>query len=95
MGASFVTLLVAGSMAGFVLAGRLPTIVSAALLLMTPLYFITSMLAGVKRATDVLPVVFGALLGPLLFRALPGFDLAVTGLLGGTAAWAIERRLRR
>jgi predicted branched-subunit amino acid permease len=95
LGISFATLLVLGSLGGYVVAGALPPLVSAALLLMTPMYFMMSLLEGARRATDLSAIAFGALLGPVMFYLLPGFDLMLTGLIGGTAAWLIGMRTPR
>jgi predicted branched-subunit amino acid permease len=83
-----------GSITGFFLAGTVPPVLSAALLFMTPLYFLLSMLLTARTGPDLLAVALGCLLGPPLFLAMPGFDLLATGLLGGTAAYLAGRRRR-
>ena len=82
-----------GSAIGHALAGTLPVSVSAALLFMTPVYFLLSLLSGASRRMDYLAVGIGVVLGPVLFLLVPGPDLMLTGLIGGTVAWwAGERR---
>ena len=36
----------------------------------------------------------GAVLGPVLYLVVPGLDLALAGLLGGTVAYAVARRAK-
>lgn len=77
---------------GYLIAGEVPVPVSAALLLLTPFYFLLSMLAAAREHIDWLAVVFGLALGPLFYTYAPGLDLLWTGLVGGTLAYAIARR---
>jgi predicted branched-subunit amino acid permease len=83
-----------GGTVGFLLAASVPTTIAAALLLLTPMYFLFSMLAGARTRLDILPILAGLVLGPLLHLALPQFDLLLTGLIGGTASFLVVRRLR-
>jgi hypothetical protein len=41
---------------------------------------------------DRLSVVFGAIFGPVLFLIVPGPDLLLTGLIGGTIAYLAGRK---
>ncbi len=95
LGTGFMVLMGAGAGAGFVLAAGLPPVLAAALLMMTPIYFTCSLLLAAKGATDYLAIGLGGLLGPIVFRLFPGFDLLIAGLAGGTLAWLIGRRRRR
>jgi len=76
----------AGTVLGFLLVGGVSAVVSAAFLFMTPLYFLTSLVATSRTAADRLAVMFGLALGPPLFLLLPGFDLLAAGVIGGTLA---------
>jgi predicted branched-subunit amino acid permease len=82
----------AGSALGFLIAGALPPAVAAALLFMTPVYFLLSLLVGATTRMDWLAIGAGLLLGPPLFMLLQGPDLMLTGLVGGTAAYLLGRR---
>lgn len=86
-----------GTAVGHWLAGGLPTALSAALLFMTPVYFLLSLIGTAVRLPHVLALGLGAALGPVMFLALAdtGLDLLVTGLLGGTAAWLVARQTDR
>jgi predicted branched-subunit amino acid permease len=76
------------------LAAKLPPTVSAALLLLTPLYFLTSLWGSARERAGQIAMVLGILLGPILHIAAPGFDLPAAGLVGGGLAYAIHRLSR-
>lgn len=82
-----------GAIAGFVLAAQVPDVVAAALLLMTPMYFLFSMLIGARAAAGWLPIVLGLALGPVFHILTPELDLLLTGLVGGTASFLVTRYL--
>lgn len=91
MGAALVAATTAGTIVGYLLAANVPPVVSAAMLFMTPMYFMISMIASRRTLADGLAVVFGFVLGPIVFLLMPGFDLLIAGLVGGTAAHVIGR----
>lgn len=89
--ALLVTVSSVGAMVGFALAANVPLSVAAALLFVTPLYFLLSMLSGAQSAATVLPIVLGLALGPLFHLIAPDLDLVLTGLIGGTLSFALTR----
>ena len=91
----FMALLALGSGGGYLVSAGLPSVLAAALLLMTPIYFTCSLLQGARVPADYAAIVLGGVLGPVAFKLLPGFDLLITGVLGGTIAWLTGRRSRR
>ena len=84
-----------GAMVGFLLAGNVPTTVAAALLFMMPLYFLLSMLAGVREASALMPIASGLVLGPVFYAFIPGLDLLLTGLVGGSISFFLASRLSK
>ena len=68
---------------------------AAALLMLTPFYFLLSMLAAARERVDWLAVVAGLCLGPVFYVYAPGLDLLWTGLVGGTAAYLVTGQWRR
>lgn len=80
-----------GTAVGFLAAGVLPPLLAAVLLFLTPIYFMMSMLATARVRADYLAIVLGAIIGPLAFLAMPGFDLLAAGLVGGTIAHLVAR----
>lgn len=95
LGAGLVVMTVSGSGVGHVLAGTLPGALSAALLFATPLYFLLSLLGNARVLADRLAVVLGALLGPAFYILVPGLDLFLAGVIGGTAGHFAARKWGR
>ncbi len=82
--------------AGHALVGELPGPFAAGLLLLTPVYFICTLLRGARKPIDFLAVVFGLGLTPATLAFAPeGFDFLFLGLGAGTAAFLIQRWLDR
>lgn len=79
----------------FLLADRLPPAVSAALFLLTPMYFLTSLWGSARERAGHVAMIFGLVLGPLFHLLAPQYDLLAAGLIGGTAAYAVHRLSRR
>lgn len=75
-----------GTFAGFEIAGKVPPVIEAALLFLTPIYFLLSLIATASGRSDLMAIAFGAMLGPPLYLMTPGFDLLLAGLIGGTGA---------
>jgi predicted branched-subunit amino acid permease len=80
----------------FVVAGELSQPVSALLLMLTPMYFLTSLWGSARETAGRLAMLFGIMLGPAFHLVVPELDLVAAGLLGGLIAYALHRlRLRR
>jgi predicted branched-subunit amino acid permease len=94
VGAAISAVMLLGSLAGYALAGTVPAVLSAALLFLTPLYFLLSLVATSQSRMDLAAIALGAGLAPVLYVLAPGFDLLATGLIGGTAAFIWGRRVR-
>ncbi|MEO1720150.1 MAG: AzlC family ABC transporter permease, partial [Pseudomonadota bacterium] len=85
-----------GTVIGYMMADMLPLVVTSALLFLTPIYFLLSLMGSATSPAHWLAIIIGAALGPALFTALPGtgVDLLLTGLIGGTVAWLLARMRR-
>lgn len=78
--------------AGFQLAGVVPTPVAAGLLCLTPIFFLSSMAAGIRGLGDMVAIGLGLALAPVAGWAVGGgFDLIASGVVGGTIAFLIQR----
>ncbi|MGL5736393.1 MAG: AzlC family ABC transporter permease [Beijerinckiaceae bacterium] len=77
---------------GYFLSGSLPVTLGAALLFMSPAFFIVSLVAGAQMRSDWFAVIAGFGLAPL-FQYLfgRGSALFLTGLIGGTLAFLLRR----
>ncbi len=73
----------------YTIADKLPAEISAALFLLTPMYFLTSLWASAREWATYVAMIFGLVSGPLLHVIVPGFDLLIAGLTGGGVAFAI------
>ncbi|SEF93574.1 AzlC family ABC transporter permease [Bosea lathyri] len=84
-----------GTYAGYYLISALPVPLAAGLLCLTPIFFLASLAAGVRHRGDVVAMALGLTLAPLFDRLIGGgFDLIIAGLIGGSVAFAWQRRRR-
>jgi predicted branched-subunit amino acid permease len=81
--------------AGYYLVGAMPPPLAAALLFTTPMFFAVNIAGAVKKWADALPIVLALGLTPVAtFLVGSDYDLVAAGLVGGTAAYAIDRLSR-
>jgi len=79
----------------FIAAAQLPPAVSAALFLLTPMYFLTSMWGSAREQAGHVAMVLGLILGPIFHVLLPGFELLLAGVLGGALAFLFHLASQR
>lgn len=85
-----------GTFAGYYLVGALPVPLAAGLLCLTPIFFLSSLSAGVRHTSDAAAIILGFCLAPIFERAIGGgFDLIISGVLGGSLAFAWRQLSRR
>ncbi len=92
LGLMLMTGMVAATIAGWHLTGRLPVPVAAALVFFTPAFFLLALLDGARRRMDWLAIVAGLAIGPLAHVRWPDWDLLIAGLIGGTLAFLLAGR---
>lgn len=83
-----------GTVLGYYVAGWVPTPVTLALVFINPLFFLLTF-TDVKPWGNRLAIGLGCLLGPLFFMLDADSSLLLTGLVGGTAAYLVDRRWLR
>ncbi len=83
-----------GTVFGYFVAGWVPTPVTLALVFINPLFFLLTF-TDVKPLANRLAIGLGCLLGPLFFMLDADSSLLLTGLIGGTAAYWVDRRWLR
>jgi predicted branched-subunit amino acid permease len=78
--------------AGFHLAGIVPVPVAAGLLCLTPIFFLSSMVVGIRGLGDMVAIGLGLALAPVASWAIGGgFDLIASGIAGGSVAFLVQR----
>lgn len=91
IGTGMLSVAVTASAAGFFLAGQLPPLLSAVLLFLTPLSFVTSITRNSRLLVDRLALALGLVGAPILAAWQVQLDLIWTGVIGGTLAYAAHR----
>lgn len=81
------------ALVGYQLAGQVPHAVTLGLVFLNPLYFMVLFLVDLRSKTKVMAIALGTILGPLTYLLVPDWSLVATGLIGGTAAWLVGRRM--
>jgi predicted branched-subunit amino acid permease len=95
LGATLVTTNVIVVTVVYAVADALPSAVSAALLMLTPMYFLTSLWGSARERVGHVAMVLGLVLGPFFHILLPRIDLLATGLVAGTAAYGWHQWRRK
>lgn len=80
---------------GYHLAANLPPLYGAAILLLTPLAFLLSTARNCKQLSDVVALLLGLALYPLVSLLDTGVDILISGVSAGTIAYAVHRWRRR
>ena len=91
LGSSLVTVNMVLTGVIFLLADSFPPVVMAGLLLLTPIYFLTSLWGSARERASHYAMAFGIVLGPLVHMWLPQFDLLIAGVIGGCGAFLVHR----
>ncbi|RDJ27591.1 branched-chain amino acid ABC transporter permease [Bosea caraganae] len=85
-----------GTFAGYYLVSALPAPLAAGLLCLTPIFFLSSLVAGIRHGSDAAAVALGFCLAPLCERFIGGgFDLIISGVLGGSLAFGVRHLAAR
>jgi len=71
----------------YALADALPSTASAALLMLTPMYFLTSLWGSARERAGHVAMILGIVLGPIFHMLIPEGDLLIAGLAGGLLAY--------
>lgn len=91
LGSGYGVTAISATVVGFYLAAKLPPLMSAGLLFLTPLAFFMSTLRNARMLLDRLALAFGFVLGPLFAYWQVGLDLMWSGIAAGTAAYLVHR----
>jgi predicted branched-subunit amino acid permease len=91
LGTGYLVTALIATVTGFYLAARLPPLMSAALLFLTPLAFLMSTLRNARMLVDRLALGLGLVLGPLFAWYQVELDLMWSGVIAGTLAYLAHR----
>jgi len=91
LGVALMSAAVMGGAVGYVLAARLPPLLSAALLFFTPMAILMSSARNSRTLLDGLAFALGLVVGPIVAAQKIGLDLMWTGLIAGTLAYVVHR----
>ena len=83
-----------GTVVGYLGVGLMPRPIAMGLLFMNPLFFAV-LLVGVQSRTSMIALIVGAPLGVMFHLVASDLDLLLTGVVGGTLAFCLNKRLSR
>jgi predicted branched-subunit amino acid permease len=86
---------VVATAAGYLMAGGFPEPLRLGFVFLAPVYFFVILIGDARTALAALALACGALAGPLVHLLSPQWSVLLSGLLGGTLAYAIHKRYRR
>ena len=82
----------------YLLSASFPPLLFAALFMLTPMYFLTSLWRSSREQAGKAALLSGLLIFPVMHAIAPGYDLLLTGLTGGAVAFGFHlyvQNLRR
>jgi predicted branched-subunit amino acid permease len=91
LGTGLVSICMVGNIVGYELAARLPPLLGAAILLLTPLAFLLSTARNCKAWADYVALGLGLALFPLVAMFQTGVDVLISGVGAGTIAYGVHR----
>lgn len=91
LGVGLMASAVTATAVGFGLAARLPTLLTAGLLFLTPVSFLVSTARNARMLVDRLALALGLAVGPAFAFGQVEFDVLWTGVVAGTAAYGAHR----
>ena len=95
LGCGLVTVCMTATTLGYQLAANLPQLFAAAILMLTPLAFLLSTARNCRQISDVLALVLGIALFPLVSQLHTGVDILISGVTAGTIAYGVHWRRER
>jgi predicted branched-subunit amino acid permease len=91
LGSGLVVICMTATAVGFGLAAKLPPLLSAGILMLTPLAFLFSTARNSRELSDIVALILGLLLFPLAAMLDTGVDILISGVVAGTIAYGVHR----
>jgi predicted branched-subunit amino acid permease len=90
LGTGLVAVCLTATTIGYALTANLAGPLAAAILLLTPLAFLLSTARNCRQLSDILALLLGLALFPLVARFHTGIDILISGVAAGTIAYAVH-----
>jgi predicted branched-subunit amino acid permease len=90
LGCGLLSVCLVATTVGYGLAANLPVLFAAAILMLTPLAFLLSTARNCRQLSDVLALVLGLALFPLVSLLHTGVDILISGVSAGTIAYGVH-----
>ena len=90
LGCGLLTVCMIATTLGYGLAANLPPLFAAAILLLTPLAFLLSTARNCRQISDILALVLGIALFPLISQLHTGVDILISGVTAGSIAYGVH-----
>jgi predicted branched-subunit amino acid permease len=90
LGCGLLTVCMIATTLGYLLAANLPPLFAAAILMLTPLAFLLSTARNCRQISDILALVLGIALYPLVASFNTGVDILISGMSAGTIAYGVH-----
>ena len=87
IGSATVSVSVIGTFLGFSFSEHLNKDMMLGLAILNPVYFLCMMIGASKTIPVTLSVLFGTILGPIIYLLSPEWSILLAGLIGGTIAY--------
>jgi predicted branched-subunit amino acid permease len=84
---------IAATAVGFYLAGSFPPLMRMGFVFLNPVYFVVLLVGDSRGVLALSALVCGAIAGPLAYLVDPQWSVLVGGVVGGTAAYLLQRVL--
>jgi predicted branched-subunit amino acid permease len=91
LGAGLVAISTAATVIGYLLAARLPPVIAAGVLFLTPISFLLSIGNNSRTPADWTALGLGLAVTPAVSLAGTGIDLVIGGVIAGTLAYGVHR----
>ena len=88
-------IIVVATWLGFALADWLPAEITAALVFVTPVFFVLLFIAESPHRAGLYALAFGAVAGPALYTVSPEWSVLLSGVTAGTLGFAVGRMGKR
>ena len=90
LGCGLVIVCMIATTLGYQLAASHPTLFAAAILMLTPLAFLLSTAGNCRQISDILALVLGLALYPVVSMLHTGVDILISGMSAGTIAYGVH-----